>query len=219
MEYLARVRDGSTKKLGNGYWCCQVVGLERDSAEVRPLDQELYSQEAPGFVSENDEILKAIVPALTVRDQDLVVREELGFELVSPRRHSLSTFGFVLSEEVPSHSVLAAVSSHDIGFLRSLAGDVSADPDTPVPELHGIMNAELRGAKHCPNSRNHLACPVRKPNHHSGRKTGVPLRSGTMSRISFDHLRPTAPVATLIPGRSGGGAYHSHASAGSDLQN
>ena len=60
MEYLARVRDGSTKKLGNGYWCCQVVGLERGSAEVMPLDQELYSQEAPGFVSENDEILKAI---------------------------------------------------------------------------------------------------------------------------------------------------------------
>ena len=60
MEYLARVRDGSAKKLGNGYWCCQVVGLERGSAEVIPLDQELYSQEAPGFVSENDEILKAI---------------------------------------------------------------------------------------------------------------------------------------------------------------
>ena len=36
MEYLARVRDGSTKKLGNGYWCCQVVGLERGSAEVMP---------------------------------------------------------------------------------------------------------------------------------------------------------------------------------------
>ena len=29
IEYLARVRDGSTKKLGNGYWCCQVVGLKR----------------------------------------------------------------------------------------------------------------------------------------------------------------------------------------------
>ena len=161
----------------------------------------------------------ALDPALTVRDQDLVIRAELGFELVSPQSHSLSTFGFVLSEEVPWHSVLAAVSSHDIGFLRSLAGDVPADPATPVPELHGIMNAELRGARHCPNSRNHLACPVRKPNHHSGRRTGVPLRAGTMSRISFDRLRPTAPVASPIPGRSGGGAYHSYASAGSDLQN
>ena len=60
MEYLAQVRDGSSKKLRNGYWCCQVVGLERSSAEVMPLDQELYSQKAPGFVSENHEILKAI---------------------------------------------------------------------------------------------------------------------------------------------------------------
>ena len=60
MEYLARVRDGSRGDLGDGYWCCQVVAVERGSAEVMPLDQELYSQEAPGFVSENDEILKAV---------------------------------------------------------------------------------------------------------------------------------------------------------------
>ena len=60
MEYLAQVRDGSRGELGDGYWCCQVVAVERGSAEVMPLDQELYSQEAPGFVSENDEILKAV---------------------------------------------------------------------------------------------------------------------------------------------------------------
>ena len=161
----------------------------------------------------------ALDPTLTVRDQDLVIRAELGFELVSPQSHPLSTFGFVSREEVPWHSVLAAVRSHDIGFLRSLAGDVPADPDTPVPELHGIMNAELRGARHGSNSRNHLVCPVRKPNHHSGGRTGVPLRAGTMSRVSFDRLRPTAPVASPIPDRSRGRAYHSHASAGSDLQN
>ena len=60
MEYLARVRDGSRGELRDGYWCCQVVAVERGSAEVMPLDQELYSQEAPDFVSENDEILKAV---------------------------------------------------------------------------------------------------------------------------------------------------------------
>ena len=37
-----------------------MVAVERGSAEVMPLDQELYSQEAPDFVSENDEIPKAI---------------------------------------------------------------------------------------------------------------------------------------------------------------
>ena len=41
MEYLARVRDGSRGKLRDGYWCCQVVAVERGSAEVMPLDQEL----------------------------------------------------------------------------------------------------------------------------------------------------------------------------------
>ena len=161
----------------------------------------------------------ALDTALTVRDQDLVLRAKLGFELVSPQSHPLSTFGFVSSEKVPWHPVLAAVSSHDIGFPGILAGNVPADPDTPVPELHGIMNTELRGARHCPISKNHLACPVRKPNHRSGRRTGVPLRAGTRSKISLDRLRPADPVASPIPDRSGEGDYHLHVSAGSDLPN
>jgi len=60
MEYLARVRDGSDGGIRDGYWCCQVVAARRGSAEVLPLYQELYSQEAPDFESENEEILKAI---------------------------------------------------------------------------------------------------------------------------------------------------------------
>lgn len=59
MEHLARVRDGSTGELTNGYWCCQVVGVERNSSEVIPLYQALYSQKAPDFVSENEEVRKA----------------------------------------------------------------------------------------------------------------------------------------------------------------
>jgi hypothetical protein len=59
MEHLARVRDGSTGDLTNGYWCCQGVGVERDSPDVVPLYQALYSQRAPYFVSENDEVLNA----------------------------------------------------------------------------------------------------------------------------------------------------------------
>lgn len=60
MEYLARVRDGSTGELADGYWCCQVVAARRTSAEVVPLYQELYSQAAPHFRSENDELLRAV---------------------------------------------------------------------------------------------------------------------------------------------------------------
>jgi len=60
MEHLATVRDGSKKELGPGYWCMSVIAAHRGSAEVVPLYQELYSQEAPDFTSENEEILKAI---------------------------------------------------------------------------------------------------------------------------------------------------------------
>jgi len=60
MEHLAQVRDGSTGEKANGYWCIQVLAARRQSAEVVPLYQELYSHEAPGFRSENDEILRAI---------------------------------------------------------------------------------------------------------------------------------------------------------------
>jgi hypothetical protein len=60
MEYLARVRDGSRKELADGYWLCQVIGVEPEGSEITPLYGELYSQEAPDFVSENEEIFKAL---------------------------------------------------------------------------------------------------------------------------------------------------------------
>jgi hypothetical protein len=60
MEYLAEVRDGSEKKIGNGYWTCQVVGVECGEPEIVPLYHVLYSQDAPDFISENNELLKAM---------------------------------------------------------------------------------------------------------------------------------------------------------------
>jgi hypothetical protein len=60
MEYLATVRDTSEEVLGDGYWTLQVIGAELDSNEIVPLYHSLYSQDAPDFKSENDEILKAI---------------------------------------------------------------------------------------------------------------------------------------------------------------
>jgi len=60
MEFLARVRDGSTGELADGYWTLHVVGTELDSSNMVPLYQRLWSTEAPGHVSENAEILNAI---------------------------------------------------------------------------------------------------------------------------------------------------------------
>jgi hypothetical protein len=60
MEHLATVRDGSTGELAKGYWMMEVVGCEVEGRRITPLYQSLYSADAPGFVSENEEILKAV---------------------------------------------------------------------------------------------------------------------------------------------------------------
>ncbi len=59
MEYLARVRDGSTGELAKGYWLCQVIAVENAAAAIVPLYSALYSQRAPDFRSENEEIKTA----------------------------------------------------------------------------------------------------------------------------------------------------------------
>jgi hypothetical protein len=60
MQYLAEVRDGSEGTIGKGYWVCEVVGCEVGSNQITPLAQELWSQNAPDFKSENDQILSVV---------------------------------------------------------------------------------------------------------------------------------------------------------------
>lgn len=59
MEHLAEVRDGSEDKITKGYWTVRVIGAEVEKVKIIPLYEHLYSQKAPDFVSENEEILKA----------------------------------------------------------------------------------------------------------------------------------------------------------------
>lgn len=62
MEYLAQVRDGSSEKgdIVNGYWTVNVIATQVNSQHLIPVYHGLYSQKAPEFESENDEILDAI---------------------------------------------------------------------------------------------------------------------------------------------------------------
>lgn len=60
MEYISKVWDGSKGRIGSGYWTVQVIGAELDEVHMRPLFHHLYSQRAPGFVSENEEVLGVI---------------------------------------------------------------------------------------------------------------------------------------------------------------
>ena len=60
MENLAKVHDGSTGEIADGYWLCQVVAAHPYGEKAVPLYGELYSQKAKGFVSENARMLDAI---------------------------------------------------------------------------------------------------------------------------------------------------------------
>ncbi len=60
MEHLARVRDGSEGTIGNGYWLCAALAVECEGRDLVPLANRLWSQDAPDFKSENDEILSCI---------------------------------------------------------------------------------------------------------------------------------------------------------------
>lgn len=54
------MRDGSDKQIGKGYCTLKVIGGELEKGKITPLYGKLYSQEAPGFHSENAEILTAV---------------------------------------------------------------------------------------------------------------------------------------------------------------
>jgi len=60
MEHLGKVRDGSTGEITDGYWTCNVIACEEGKRRVVPLYQSLYSARAPGFESENEEIVRAV---------------------------------------------------------------------------------------------------------------------------------------------------------------
>ena len=60
MEYLAKVRDGSTGERQDGYGRCDITAAAVKSREIVPLYQKLYSAEATEFRSENAEILAAV---------------------------------------------------------------------------------------------------------------------------------------------------------------
>jgi hypothetical protein len=60
MPYLAKVRDGSTGELVQGYWACLALACEPNRRRVIPLHQRLWSAEAPDFVSENTQLLEVV---------------------------------------------------------------------------------------------------------------------------------------------------------------
>jgi len=60
MENMGRVRDGSEKDLGWGYWTLNVVGANTRGTKLVPLYGRLFSHAVEGHESENEEIREAI---------------------------------------------------------------------------------------------------------------------------------------------------------------
>lgn len=69
MDYLSWVWDGSEGKPGQGYWITEVTAANVDEETIIPLYSELYSHEADGFESENEQILKAVKMVSEATDQ------------------------------------------------------------------------------------------------------------------------------------------------------
>lgn len=60
MPYLARIRDGSRKEEGMGYWACAAVACESGGHRILPLHLRLWSCRSPEFRSENEEIREVV---------------------------------------------------------------------------------------------------------------------------------------------------------------
>ena len=60
MECLCKIHDGSEHEIGEGYWLAKAVAADIDHKRVIPLYLEAYSQDAGGFISENDQLFKVI---------------------------------------------------------------------------------------------------------------------------------------------------------------
>jgi hypothetical protein len=69
MENLGRVRDGSEKELGWGYWTLNIVGASTKGTKLVPLYGRLFSHVDEGHESENIEIRDAIGEVAEVVDR------------------------------------------------------------------------------------------------------------------------------------------------------
>jgi len=60
MQYIGRVRDGSTGEYGDGYFTLSVTALTPERKMPIGVYSTVYSASEPGFISEDHEVLKAL---------------------------------------------------------------------------------------------------------------------------------------------------------------
>ena len=106
MECLAKVRDGSAKEIGLGYWIDTVVAADVNSSEIVPLVHSLYSQDAKDFVSENRELINVIEKVYTATDSRGVFVLDRGGDRDALYNHLLkkeTPFRFIIRQRGDRH--------------------------------------------------------------------------------------------------------------------
>lgn len=112
MPYLATVRGGSQAgELVTGYWLNQVVATGVDSRQMIPLYQELYSQQAPDFISENRQILQAI-------EQVSDATENGGIWVIDRGGDRDVLFEHLLDERDPKEFIIRLVGTRHLLYKR-----------------------------------------------------------------------------------------------------
>ena len=130
MEYLAMVRDGSDGgAIVNGYWSNQVIATELNSNELIPLYQDLYSQNAPDFISENAEIIKAIdIVGIHLKEKGIWVIDRGGDRKV--------LYDHLLNRHSKKRFIIRLVGNRHLvcGRSKSLASELANSCSCPYQE-------------------------------------------------------------------------------------
>ncbi len=135
MEYLAQVRDGSEGELADGYWTIQVVATSGNSNQMVPLYQQLYSQQAPDFVSENAQILQAI-------DMVSQATQRRGIWVIDRGGDRNVLFNRLLDEQAPEEFIIRLVGDRNLIHRRKKQLALALAHRCPTPYRQTILKKD-----------------------------------------------------------------------------
>ena len=148
MENLGRVRDGSEKDLGWGYWTLNIVGANTKGTKIVPLYGRLFSHVVEGHESENIEIREAI-------DEVAEVMGKRGIWVMDRGGDRGYLFKYLLSEK---HRFLVRLrADRGLRTAQGIASALDLARSCPTLFLETVVKEEAGQERLV-----HLACGLRK---------------------------------------------------------
>lgn len=133
MPYLATVRNGDTGEMGPGYWTAVAVACEPQSRRVIPLQQRLWSAEAPDFVSENAELLRLI-------DTRQARTQQRGIYVMDRGGDRIELFKALLDKKL--RFIVRLVGDRDLIFAGRYRSAEALARDCPMHYAETVIKAE-----------------------------------------------------------------------------